>query len=258
MELLGTTLTASLLLSLLLAPMGCLVVWRGMSFVGEALSHGALLGVALSTIWHLPMGVGIWGVSLLMVLLVQPLGRYLKIETMLACWMYVSLGLALWLIAGPNEDMLWGDILTLSPQDLAWMTIGTIVILGLVLRYWRVWLWYGLQSEMAQVETPNIIWHDRIFWIVVATVTALSCQSVGTLLVPALLVLPASAIRPLIRTPQGMMIGALLTSLAAFACSLPGVFYYDWPVGPSVVVILGGFTGLFHWFNHIKNKRVHA
>lgn len=216
------------------------------------------MGVALSTLWHLPMSVGIWGVSLAMVLLVQPLGRYLKIETMLACWMYVSLGLALWLLTGPNEDMLWGDILTLTRQDMLLMAVGTVIILGLLLRYWRVWLWYGLQSDMAQVENPGIIWHDKLFWIVVATVTALSCQSVGTLLVPALLVLPASAVRPLIHTPQGMMLGALLTAITAFGCSLPGVFFYDWPVGPSVVVILGAFTGIFHWLSHVRNKRVHA
>lgn len=258
MELLFITVVSSILLSLLLAPIGCLIVWRGMSFVGEALSHGALLGVAISTLWQVPMGVGIWGVSLAMVLLVQPLGKHLRIETMLACWMYVSLGLALWLITGPNEDMLWGDILTLSFSDLMWMTLGAAVVVGLIIRYWKVWLWYGLQSDMARVENPKIVWHDKVFWITVATVTALSCQSVGTLLVPALLVLPASAVRPLIRTPQAMMIGALVTALCSFGLALPGVFLYDWPVGPSVVVILGLFTGLFHFFNHIRSKRVPA
>lgn len=258
MDLLSITVAASLLLSLLLAPIGCLVIWRGMSFVGEALSHGALLGVAISTLWHIPMGVGIWSVSLAMVMLIQPLGRYLKIETMLACWMYVSLGLALWLIAGPNEDMLWGDILTLTQQDIWLMAAGTAIILSLLARYWRVWLWYGLHNDMAQVEHPRAIWNDRLFWLVVATVTALSCQSVGSLLVPALLVLPASAVRPLIRTPKSMMLAALATSMAAFGCALPGVFTYDWPVGPSVVVILGGFCVLFHLVSHFKKSRVPA
>ena len=58
---------AGSILSLLSAPLGCLVLWRRMAFFSDALAHGTLLGVALAVWWQLPMGIGIALVSIIVV-----------------------------------------------------------------------------------------------------------------------------------------------------------------------------------------------
>ena len=55
-------------LALACAPLGCFVVWRRMAYYGDATSHAALLGVALSLALSLPMLPAIVAVSLATVL----------------------------------------------------------------------------------------------------------------------------------------------------------------------------------------------
>src|SRR6056300_489502 len=66
------------------APIGCFVVWRRMAYFGDATAHAAILGVALSLAFGLPVFTGAVAVALLMALTVSSLsGRGYSMDTLL-------------------------------------------------------------------------------------------------------------------------------------------------------------------------------
>ena len=68
LDIIAPAWVAGSLLALLSAPLGCLVLWRRMSFFADALAHGTLFGVALAALWQLPFAIGIALVSVMVVI----------------------------------------------------------------------------------------------------------------------------------------------------------------------------------------------
>ena len=67
LELLAPAWMMGALLALLTAPLGCLMLWRRMSFFADTMAHGTLLGIAMAALLSLPLWVGVAALSLLLV-----------------------------------------------------------------------------------------------------------------------------------------------------------------------------------------------
>lgn len=73
--------------------------------------------------------------------------------------------------------------------------------------------------------------------LALAIVVAVAIKVVGVLLIAALLVIPAAAARPLVRTPEAMAAGAALIGMGSVLGGLWGALMLDTPTGPSIVCV---------------------
>jgi zinc transport system permease protein len=131
---------------------------------------------------------------------------------------------------------LFGDLLAMTRQDLAWIFGGGLVVLGLL---W--WLWQGLlmatiHEELARVEGYPVARLQLVLMVIFSLVIAVAMKMVGVLLITALLIIPAATARRLASSPEKMVVMAIGFGMVAVACGLTLSWNLDTPAGPSIVV----------------------
>lgn len=228
-------------LALACAPLGCFVVWRRMAYYGDATSHAALLGVALSLALSLPMLPAIVAVSLAMAAAVGALGTRHSADTALGVLAHSALAaglVAVSFVQGVRTDLsayLFGDILAVTRGDLLTIWAGAAAVLALMAWRWSALLLATLSPGMAVAAGLRPAREQWALNLALALVVAAGIKIVGALLISAMLILPAAAARPLSRTPEGM---AVLTALMGAAGSIGGLIVawrVDTPTGPTIV-----------------------
>ena len=223
-------------------PLGSMVVWRRMAFFGDAMSHAAVLGVALALMLALPIGVGTFVIALGVGLLIARLNRSEPSgDTTLGVLAHSTLAIGLVLVSLMDgvrvniEALLFGDVLTTTWSELAVLWGGTAVVLGIVRARWSRLLTVTLNSELAVSAGIDPRREDLIFTLALALFVALSLKIVGALLITAMLIIPAAAARKLSATPEGMAFGASAAGGLAVFGGVTGSILADTPTGPSIV-----------------------
>lgn len=134
---------AGVLLSLAAGPLGAFVVWRKMSYFGDTLAHASLLSVAFGLLLNINPFYAVIAVTLALTPGLVWLERFpqLAIDTLLGIMAHGSLSLGLVVVSlmqGVRVDLmayLFGDLLAVTPQDIALVGAGIAVVLTLIL--WR-------------------------------------------------------------------------------------------------------------------------
>lgn len=240
---------ASFFLSLTLAPLGCFALWRRQIFFGDAMSHSALLGVSLSFLVGVTPWWGIFCICLVLSWFLSYGPRYLKLPQDswlgLMTYTFVALGYIILKIVSQKtgqsttfvEHFLFGDLLFLTKEDVQMMCgLSLLVITGLVY-WWRPFLCVILDPQNAILQGLDPHRYQFILLFMLSMVITTIIPLVGALLVPGLLILPATIAYTFSRSPFGMVIKACIISLVMMILGLIMSFYADWPVGPSSVIV---------------------
>lgn len=243
-ELLWPAWLAGSLLALVAAPLGCLLVWRRLAYFGDSLSHATLLGVALSLWLHIPVWGGLVAVCVMIALILASLlaKRQLPSDALLMAVSTTTLSAGLIAISKMDEvrvdllSYLFGDLLSISSTDLpVFVSCLGLVLLGLAY-FWRDLLLTTIDEELAFVEGLPVAKLRLLLLILLALVVTVAMKAVGSLLITALLVIPSLVARPLVNTPTQMVLLAAMTGVTAVSGGLLSSFYWDTPVGASIVV----------------------
>ncbi len=230
--------------ALIAAPLGCFVVWRRMAYFGDALSHSALLGIAIALFLDINtiLTVALVGAAMaLLLLLLRRRGR-LANDTALGLLSHGALGLGLVAISfeeGLRVDLLgylFGDILAISNEQLLVIACLGLLVLGVLLLIWRRLLLSSIDADLAAAEGRSGNHVEMIFLLLLALVVAAAMKLVGILLITALLLLPAAAARGLAKTPERMVVLAAVFGVASVVGGLEASLLWDTPSGPSIVV----------------------
>jgi len=236
-------LGGGVLLALLTGPLGCFLVWRRMSFFGDALAHAALLGVALALFAELPISMAVMLVGALFALLLLLLQKGdLANDTLLAILSPTALSLgmiALHMLPDVRVDLssyLFGDILALRPANLLWLGGSVALALALLALNWRKLLALTAARDLAVVDGYPALRLELLLLLLTALVVAAGVQMVGVLLITALLVIPAATASRFAHTPLHMAVLASGTGLAAVLAGLTASYVCDLPPSPSIVV----------------------
>jgi zinc transport system permease protein len=232
--------------ALVAAPLGCLVVWRRLAYMGEAVSQAGLLGVALGLL----LAVDTTAATLVVVALVAvalaltarrstvPLDSLLG----LVAHGLLALGvIATLLIRGGSVDLmgyLFGDIFAIGPVDLAWVYGGGAVELGALALLWQPLLRVAVHPELAEAEGVPRDRLDLQFMVLLALAIAVAIKVVGVLLAVAFLIMPAVAARPFATSPERMVALAAGIGVAAVAAGIGLSYAADVPGGPAIVLVL--------------------
>lgn len=243
-ELLWPAWLAGSLLALVAAPLGCLLVWRRLAYFGDSLSHATLLGVALSLWLHIPVWGGLVAVCVMIALILASLlaKHQLPSDALLMAVSTTTLSAGLIAISKMDEvrvdllSYLFGDLLSISSTDLpVFVSCLGLVLLGLAY-FWRDLLLTTIDEELAFVEGLPVTKLRLLLLILLALVVTVAMKAVGSLLITALLVIPSLVARPLVNTPTQMVLLAAMTGVTAVSGGLLSSFYWDTPVGASIVV----------------------
>lgn len=216
LQLLLPAWTMGTLLVFLTAPLGCLMLWRRMSFFADTMAHGTLLGVAIAGALSLPLW---FGVSLLAFLLVAILwilhDPRLPNDALLALCSATLLCSGLLFIQHIPSlrpellSYLFGDLLQISWSDLPIFALVIVVALIVLYKNWQAQIQIAIDPDMAISEGVNAKWQRLVFMLLLALFTVLALRAVGSLLMGALLVIPALTARLLAHSPRQMVIWAL-------------------------------------------------
>lgn len=261
-EFLLRALLAGVGVAILAGPLGCFIVWRRMAYFGAALSHAALLGVALGILIGIQPIYSVMVFCVLMAFAMVGLQRYkiLATDTMLSILAHGSLALGLVVVALMETvriDLmayLFGDILAVG-----WLDVQLIMAAAVGVTIWLVRVWSDLiavtvNRDLAFVEGVAVKRVELGFMIVVAAVIAVGMKVVGVLLVVSLLTIPAAAARSWSSTPERMAIGAVLVGVASIVFGTMGSYWWDLPAGPMIVL----WTCVFFVFGLLATRRALA
>ncbi|SNY46248.1 zinc transport system permease protein [Pseudooceanicola antarcticus] len=235
---------AGLGVGLAAAPLGCLVVWRRMAYFGDATAHAAILGVALSLAFDMSIFTGVLVIALSMAMLVSTLsGKGYAMDTLLGVMAHsaIAFGLvAVSFVSGVRIDLmayLFGDILAVGKTDLLVIWGGAAMVLVLLVWRWQALLTATLSPDLARASGINPERERLVLTLALALVVAVAIKVVGTLLIAAMLLIPAAAARPFARTPEAMaLIAAVFGGVSALG-GLQASLWFDTPTGPSVVCL---------------------
>lgn len=234
---------AGLGLAAVAGPLGSFVVWRRMAYFGDSTAHAAILGVALSLAFNVSIYAGTLAVALTMAILVTVLSmRGQAMDTVLGVLAHSALALGLVAISFVPQarvdlnSYLFGDILAVGRADLVWIWSAALIVLGLLAWRWQRLVTASVNEELAMAAGIDPRVERLILSLALALVVALAIRIVGSLLISAMLIIPAAAARPWARTPERMAaIASLVAALAVFG-GMASSLYLDSPAGPSIVV----------------------
>src|SRR3989442_10990216 len=219
---------------------GSLMVLKRMALVGDALSHVALPGLALGILFNFNPFLGAFAFLFAAAILTWYIERTTRLFPESIVGVLFVTALAIGILITPEVDLLealFGDITTVTLLD-AVLAIGISVLIVVVSRlvYRRVGLSI-LSEELARSTGVNVALVNFVYLLLVTVVVAVGIKIVGTVLVGALVIVPAAAVK---NVSQSLSSYALLSGLTGIASAGSGILLADYlrlPAGPLVVTV---------------------
>lgn len=236
-----------LIIALISGILGSFVLWKRMSYFGDALSHSAFLGVALGLLWgiNLPLSVAI--VAIIFALIFSNNKVIYSSDTILGILSYSALSLSIVISSYSNIKIdlmsyLFGDILTININDIYALIISAIIIVMWVYINWQKLILLCISYELLQAEGVNARQLKLVFSLILALFVAVSFKIVGILLITAMLIIPAAGALNISHTPLQMIIFSIIIGFISVMIGLTGAVFFDVPTGPAIILL--GSTSL--------------
>ncbi|MCQ4611437.1 anchored repeat-type ABC transporter permease subunit [Corynebacterium sp. CCUG 51687] len=244
-------LMAAVLASVLCAVVGCFVVLRGMAFIGDAVAHAVFPGVALAFALQVSVLLGGAVAGLIVAVLIAVLSqrRALKEDAVIGIVFAAAFALGLVIISRVEgytaslSSFLFGSLTGVSERDLivSAATCAVIVSLVVVLRPWLTAV--ALDRETARAMNVRVALLDLVLYLCVTAAVVVSVQTIGNILVLALLVTPASAARLFTDNLETMMILAALIGVVGSVVGVWLAWSFDSPTGATIVLCVTAIFG---------------
>jgi len=243
---------AILLVTPLFAILGTMVVNNRMAFFTDVLGHSALTGIAIGVL------LGLHDPTLPMICLAVVLAiaiNLLKdttkasVDTVLGVIMafIVALGIVILSRQGgfvKYTSYLIGDILAVTPQQIAWFFVIAVVVLG----YWyaagNAMILTSVNPSLARSRRINTFLIETSFTILLALVVIVSIRLVGILIINSLLILPAAASRNIARNIHTYTAWAVIISIFSGITGLIVSYYWGTASGATIVLFASGCYGI--------------
>ncbi len=250
-------LLASVIVGVLCAVMGTYVVLRGMAFLGDALAHAILPGVAIAYLLHGNLVVGALVAAVVIALSIGLFSKEgaIREDTAIGILFAAALSLGIALIstirtyAVDLSHILFGNVLGVSPLDL-WLTAGLgVVILLTVFVLYRPFLVISFDPVLAATLRLPAALLRNLMLILLALTVVVSLQTVGVGLAAAMLVTPAATAYLLTRRLASMMIVSAVIGALSSVIGLYISYYANIVSGSAIVLTATAFFLLAFLFN---------
>ncbi|MEZ5691674.1 MAG: metal ABC transporter permease [Rickettsiales bacterium] len=221
---------------------GCFVVWRRMAYFGDSLAHSALLGVALGLATGINANIGtiiICSIFALLLLFLQQ-KKIMATDTLLGILAHsaLSIGMVTISIIGHKINLhsyLFGDILTVTSQEIWLIYGGGIVVMAILLMNWSSMVLMTINEDLAKAENIRTFTVNILLMFIMTIVVAISIRVVGILLITSMLIIPAASARHMARSPESMAIISALLGVISVVGGMSFSIQFDTPSAPSIV-----------------------
>ncbi len=243
---------AASLAAVVCAAVGTFVVLKGLAFMGDAVAHSSLAGMALvyALGGSILLGALAWVVPASLVITYVSRRANVMLDTSIGI-IYAG-GFALGIIILSQVSNYTVDLFGFLFGNVLGATWGDIIIIGAVAAavllvmaiLYKELIFTSYDSTMAEVSGVPVRLVQYLMPLLIGVTTVVALKTVGIVLVLALLVTPAATARLLVRRLPLMMATSVLVALAATVVGLYLSFHLDLASGPTIVLVATGIFAL--------------
>ena len=238
-------LIAGVLISIAAGIIGSLVVVNKITFLTGGIAHSSYGGIGLAIYLGLPVlfGATVFAVLTAVIIAIITLNNRNRIDAIIGM-MWAS-GMAIGIIfvdltPGYNVDLmsyLFGSIIAVSAEDIQYMTVLDIFIIGIVVYFYKEILAVSYDSEFATLRGINVKFFYTLILILAALCVVAAIKAVGLILVIALLTIPTYLAESFASRLSTMMV---ISSILATIFTILGLvvsYIYDISSGASIIMV---------------------
>ena len=256
-------LVASALVGVACAVIGSFVVLKGMSFIGDAVSHAAFPGIVIAYMLGLPIILGGAAASIVTALGIGALTRRSGLRSdsiigVLFAGMF-ALGVALFSsipnYVGDLFHFLFGDVLGISVADLLALSLLVLILLVVVRILWKELLFATFDPLGAGAAGLPVRRLDDLLLILIAVTIVISLQAVGIVLVVAMITTPAATAQMLVQRFGKMISTAALIGVTSAVAGLYLSYAFDLASGAAIVLVETALFWLVLLVTSLRGRR---
>lgn len=261
-QFLNRALITSIIVGIVCGTVGSLIVLRSLSLMGDAMSHAVLPGVALSFLFGIPMFVGALITGMIASIFIGYITSSSKTKPDAAIGIsftaFLASGIIIISLINTTTDLyhiLFGNLLAITNSAfLTTIVIGSIVLI-LIIIFYRPLMISTFDPTFSRMSGLNTTLLHYFVMLLLSLVTVASIQTVGIILVVALLITPASTAFLISKKLYSMMI---IASLISVISSIVGLYYsyiYNIPSGATIVLCTFVIYIITLFFTKFTNRK---
>ncbi len=238
-------LFAGVLISIAAGIIGSLVVVNRITFLAGGIAHSSYGGIGLAIFLGLPILLGATVFAVLSAIFIAFITQNNKNRIDSIIGMMWAIGMAIGIVfvdltPGYNVDLmsyLFGSIIAVSNEDILYMASLDIIIISLVVFFYKEILAVSYDSEFAKLRGISVKFFYTLILILAALCVVAAIRVVGLILVIALLTIPTYLAEVFASRLSSMMI---ISSLFAVFFTISGLiisYFFDISSGASIIIV---------------------
>jgi manganese/iron transport system permease protein/iron/zinc/copper transport system permease protein len=258
-------MVAATLAGALCGVLGVFVVLRGMSYIGHGLSHAVFGGAAASAVMSINffLGAGIWGI--VSGVLIGRIARQKILGADAAIGIVTTAsfagGIALLNRYGQArksiEAVLFGSVLGVSWVDIIAITSVAVAVFLVVLLAYRKLLYATFDPEVAAVSGERVAFIEVMLMVMLSVTILVTMRVIGTLLISALLVIPAATARMITNSFARMLMLSPVFGAVSCLVGMNLSYHLDTSAGATIILVsAAGFTATYLLAGRRARQRV--
>ena len=230
------------------AVVGTFVVLRGMAFLGDAIAHSALTGMAAAFLLGVNVFLGalLWAIPASLAISLISRRSGVRLDAVIGVLFAGGFALGVIMInvsenySGDLLSILFGNVLGASWNDV--LAVGALAggVVLVVRLFYKELVFTTYDASVAAAAGIPVRFLEFLLPLLVALTTVAALKTVGNVMVMSLLVVPAVTGSLLARRLTGMMVATVASALVAIVAGLYLSFYFNLPTGPAIVMVSVG------------------
>jgi ABC-type Mn2+/Zn2+ transport system permease subunit len=238
-------LVAAILVGIVCAVMGAFVVLRGLAFIGDAVSHAAFPGLVIAFLLGVPLYIGGAIAAVATALAIGWVSRRggLRFDTAVGVLFAGMFALGIALFSSIDDyvadlfSYLLGNVLGITFGDIVQVTVLGLVVLVVVFFLRKEFLYASFDPSGAAASGLPVQWLDYLMLGLIGVTIVVSIQTVGIIMVVAMLVTPAATAQLLVDRFWDLARVAIAVAVLAAIVGLYLSYYLNVASGASIVLV---------------------
>ena len=248
----------SFALGLSLPLIGVFVILRKEALLSDALAHTLLLGIALSVVFKLNAMAGIFAFAILAGIGIFLVKEKADLGTDAIVGVFFTTSLAIGSILISSEDLLeafLGNLENITKGDVIVSIAMAVLIIGVLLFKFREFAFSSFSPDLAKVDKLNVRKYELLFVLLLSLGVAMGIKLVGTLLISALIIVPAATAKIFSVQIRSMALWSMLFGLISVFGGLVASSAFESPTGPTIILFGSSIFFLVFTFNSLLRQR---
>jgi len=220
--------------------LGSLMITKRMALVGDALGHVALPGMGLALLFNIDPSIGAFAFLLFGILLIWQLSEKtsLSVETLVGIVFVSSLAMGFLIVPEPELlESLIGDISKVSAGGMVISVLLSGLVFLLIKRIYAGLMLLNISEDLAMVQGITSAKYNLPYLLAIAVIVSLGIKVMGSLLVGALVIIPAASARIISKNLKQYVYGSIAIGAISNVLGISIHQLSHFPAGPSIILV---------------------